>query len=216
MRDCIENVRRNHEQIIDNVNLDTVLFAGYDVSQEETTSRVIRTFREFIQENQDEITALRIIYDQRYKDRPMAIAQLKTLYEKLKARHITVDRLWDCYAIKRPDKVKRGTVVQLTDLVSLIRFELGAAETLVPFAERVNYNFQQWSFRRNAGAVHFTDEQMEWLRLIKNHIAASLSVEPEDLDLSPFDHRGGLGRFYEVFGEEYEKILMELNVELVA
>ena len=96
LRDYIENVRRNHEQIIDNVNLDTVLFAGYDVRQEETASRVIETFREFIQEKQDEITALRIIYDQRYKDRPMAIAKLKALYEKLKARNITVDRLWDC------------------------------------------------------------------------------------------------------------------------
>ena len=216
VRDYIENVRRNHEQIIDNVNLDTVLFAGYDVSQEEAAGRTIKTFWEFIQENQDEITALRIIYDQRYKDRPMAIAQLKALYEKLKAKGITRERLWDCYAIRQPDKVKRNTAVQLADLVSLIRFEMGAAETLAPFAERVNYNFQQWSFRRNAGAVHFTDEQMEWLRLIKDHIAASLSVEPEDLDLSPFDHRGGLGRFYEVFGENYEKILMELNVELVA
>lgn len=26
----------------------------------------------------------------------------------------------------------------------------------------------------------------------------------------------GLGRFYEVFGEEYEAILMEMNIELVA
>ena len=57
---------------------------------------------------------------------------------------------------------------------------------------------------------------MEWLRLIKDHIAASLSVETEDLDLSPFNRKGGLGRFYEVFGDNYEKILMELNVELVA
>ena len=57
---------------------------------------------------------------------------------------------------------------------------------------------------------------MEWLRLIKDHIAASLSVVLEDLDLSPFDRKGGLGRFYEVFGEDYEEILMELNVELVA
>lgn len=216
VRDYIENARRNHEQIIDNVNLDTVLFAGYDANQEETADRIIGTFREFIRENRDEITALRIIYDQRYKDRPMAIAQLNALYEKLKARNITVDRLWDCYAIKQPDKVKRGTLVQLADLVSLIRFEMGEAETPAPFAERVNYNFQQWSFRRNAGAVHFTDEQMEWLRLIKDHIAVSLSVEPEDLDLSPFDRKGGLGRFYEVFGADYEKILMELNVELVA
>ena len=193
-----------------------MLFAGYDVSQEEAAERTIKTFREFIQENRDEITALRIIYDQRYKDRPMAIAQLKALHEKLKAKGATKERLWNCYAIRQPDKVKRNTAVQLADLVSLIRFELGALETLAPFAERVNYNFQQWSFRRNAGAVHFTDEQMEWLRLIKDHIAASLSMVPEDLNLSPFDRKGGLGRFYELFGEEYEEILMELNVNLVA
>lgn len=216
VRDYIENVRRSHEQIIDNVNLDTVLFAGYDANQEETADRVIGTFREFIEDNKDELLALRIIYDQRYKDRPMAITQLKGLYEKLKACGITVDRLWDCYAVKRPDKVKRGAVVQLADLISLVRFEMGNTDMLIPFAERVNYNFQQWAFRRNAGAVHFTDEQMEWLRLVKDHIAASLSVEPEDLDLSPFDRKGGLGRFYEVFGAKYEKILMELNVELVA
>ena len=44
----------------------------------------------------------------------------------------------------------------------------------------------------------------------------SLSIEPEDLDLSPFDRKGGLGRFYDVFGEQYEAILQEMNVELVA
>ena len=70
--------------------------------------------------------------------------------------------------------------------------------------------------KRNAGAVHFSEEQMEWLRLIKDHIAVSLSIEPEDLDLNPFDRRGGLGRFYEVFGEQYEEILAEMNIELVA
>ena len=63
---------------------------------------------------------------------------------------------------------------------------------------------------------HFTDEQMEWLRLVKDHIAVSLSIEPEDLELNPFDRKGGLGRFYQVFGEQYEQILQEMNVELVA
>ena len=57
---------------------------------------------------------------------------------------------------------------------------------------------------------------MEWLRLIKDHIAVSLSIEPEDLDLNPFDRRGGLGRFYEVFGTQYKEILAEMNIELVA
>ena len=93
-----------------------------------------------------------------------------------------------------------GAMRQLADLVSLVRFEMGEADSLQPFADRVNYNFQQWTFRRNAGAVHFTPEQMEWLQLVKDHIAASLSIQKEDLELSPFDCRGGLGRFYQVFG----------------
>ena len=169
-----------------------------------------------LEANRDEIIALRIIYDQNYKDSPMAIEALKGLYEKLKAKGVTVERLWDCYAIKKPGKVKRGTVAQLADLISIIRFEMGYADNLAPFADRVNYNFMQWTLRRNAGAVHFTEEQMEWLRLIRDHIAASLAIEPEDLDLTPFDRRGGLGRFYEVFGEQYEEILKEMNVELVA
>ena len=215
-RDFIENVRRCHEQIIDNVNLDSVTFAGFDTDQEKHAAQTITDFRAFIEEHKDEILALRILYDQRFRDMPMAIGQLKALYAKLKERRITTERLWDCYAMQQPEKVKRGTMAQLTDLISMIRFEMGAADRLTPFADTVNQNFQQWTLKRNAGSVHFTAEQMEWLRLIRDHISSSLSVEPEDLELSPFDRMGGLGRFYEVFGDDYEMILMEMNIELVA
>ena len=216
VRDYIENVRRSHEQIIDNVNLDEVVFVGFDSQQEANADRVIKTFREFIDENRDEIIALRIIYNQQYKDRPIAIEQLKSLYEKLKSKGITMERLWDCYAIKKPNRVKGGTLGKIADLISIIRFELGYADNLTPFADKVNFNFMQWTLRHNAGAVHFTEEQMEWLRLIKDHIATSLSIMPEDLDLSPFDRKGGLGKFYDIFGDEYEEILKEMNIELVA
>ena len=214
-REHIENVRRSHDQIIDNVNPDTVLFAGFDAHQKENVERAIATFREFIDENRDEIIALRIIYSEAYRDRPMVLEKLKALYDKLKAKYLTVERLWDCYAIQKPERVK-GTVGKLADLVSLVRFEMGYTENLNPFADRVNTNFQNWVFRRNAGAVHFTEEQMEWLRLIKDHIAVSLSIETDDLELNPFDRKGGLGRFYELFGDEYEEILAEMNIELVA
>ena len=66
-RDFIENIRRSHEQIIDNVNLDTVLFADFDSEQEKNVDRTIQTFHEFIEENKDEIIALRIIYNESYK-----------------------------------------------------------------------------------------------------------------------------------------------------
>lgn len=216
-REFIENVRRSHEQLIDSTNPDTVIFVGFDTQQEDNADRVIQSFHDFIEANKDEILALRIIYDQTYKNRPMVIEGLKRLYEKLKSQGITIDRLWDCYAIKKPDKVRgKSTLHQLADLISIIRFEMGYGDNLQPFAETVNYNFMRWTMKRNAGPIHFTEEQMEWLRLIKDHIAVSLSIEPDDLDLNPFDRKGGLGRFYEVFGDSYEAILTELNIELVA
>lgn len=216
IRDYIENVRRNHDQIIDSVNLDSVIFAGFDVQQEKNVNKVISSFHTFIEENKDEIVALRIIYDAAYKERPMVIEKLKELYEKLKSEGITVERLWNCYAIKQPDKVKRSAMTQITDLISIIRFEMGYADTLTSFADKVNYNFMQWTFKKNAGHIQFTEEQMDWLRLIKDHIVASLSILPEDLELTPFDRKGGLLGFYDAFGDEYEKILQEMNEELVA
>lgn len=215
-RNFIENIRRSHDQVIDTVNLDSVVYAGFDSQREENADKVITTFREFIEENKDEIIALRIIYNENYKDRPMVIEQLKSLYEKLKKKNITVERLWDCYYIKFTNKVKRGTVAQLTDLISIIRFEIGATDELTSFADRVNANFKEWTFRKNAGYSQFTEEQMKWLRLIKDHIISSLSILDEDLDYTPFDHKGGLLGFYEAFGDNYKNILNEMNVALVA
>ena len=47
-------------------------------------------------------------------------------------------------------------------------------------------------------------------------MAPALSILPEDLDLTPFDRKGGLLGFYQVFGEQYEEVLQEMNSELVA
>lgn len=216
VRQYVENLRRVHEQVIDNTNPDEIEFAGFDTDQEKAADMVIGSFRDFINENKDEIIALRIIYDQAYADRPMVIESLNMLYDKLKAKNVTIERLWNCYAIKKPENVKKGVKAKIVDLISIIRYELGFSDNLAPFADRVNYNFMQWTLKRNAGDIHFTEEQMKWLRLIKEHIISSLSVEPRDMDYNPFDGMGGLGKFFELFGDDYEAILHEMSIELVA
>jgi type I restriction enzyme R subunit len=62
----------------------------------------------------------------------------------------------------------------------------------------------------------FTPEQLAWLNLIRDHIATSLSIEPEDFDYAPFSQQGGLGKAHTVFGDQLHHILDELNVALVA
>ncbi len=219
IRNYLENIRKNHDQVIDNVNLDTVTFAGWGEQQTEKADQTIVTFRKFIEENKDEIVALRIIYNQSYKNRTLTLDMIKELHEKLMASpyRLTSERLWESYYIKKPEGVKgRGSARMLTDIVSLIRFELGYVNELMPYEDTVNYNFMRWTLAKNAGHIHFTEEQMNWLRMIKDHIAASLSIEPNDLELSPFGNKGGLGRFYQLFGSEYLDVLKEINEVLVA
>lgn len=62
----------------------------------------------------------------------------------------------------------------------------------------------------------FDEEQMEWLRMIRDHVAASLRFERDDLERAPFDGRGGMGRMYQLFGEGMDRVIGELNEVLAA
>lgn len=64
--------------------------------------------------------------------------------------------------------------------------------------------------------VKFSAEQLSWLHLIREHIATAISIKPEDLELSPFNQRGGLGKAHQLFGDGLDQLLEELNEKLAA
>jgi type I restriction enzyme R subunit len=57
---------------------------------------------------------------------------------------------------------------------------------------------------------------MEWLYMMKDHIATSVQLNTDDLDFTPFDSMGGRGKMFQLFGAEMENIIVELNEVLVA
>ena len=61
----------------------------------------------------------------------------------------------------------------------------------------------------------FTEEQLQWLELIRDHVAASMTIEAEDFDLAPFAQRGGLGKATQVF-DDFQAMLQNLNESLAA
>ena len=216
VREYVENVRKSHDQVIDNVNLDHVRYAGWGEQQAARAAETVDAFTAFIEAHKDEIDALSIIYNRSYRTRALTLKMVEELHSVLCQNGLIPELVWDCYALVSPKQVqKRSAVKQLADIVSLVRFTLGQTENLAPFAESVNYNFMRWTMAKNAGHIHFTDEQMEWLRMIKDHVACSLQIEQSDLEYTPFDARGGLGRFYKVFGAEYLNVLKEMNEVLV-
>ena len=52
--------------------------------------------------------------------------------------------------------------------------------------------------------------------MIKDYITGNLSIETDDFEYAPFSQAGGIGRVYQLFGEELNIMLDELNERLVA
>jgi len=87
---------------------------------------------------------------------------------------------------------------------------------LVPFDEKVNERFEKWLAQQESSGRKFTQEQKEWLVMIKDQISASMVAKLDDMDYSPFVQRGGRMKLYNLFGEDYEKILDELHEVLIS
>ncbi|HRI93837.1 MAG TPA: type I restriction-modification enzyme R subunit C-terminal domain-containing protein, partial [Accumulibacter sp.] len=212
--------RRQSEQIIDHLNLDRVNFTGFSEQADGQAQAAVQAFQDYLRQHADEIAALGFVYGQPWQRRALVLDQVQALHDAL-ARPplmLTTERLWAAYARVQGSQVKgAGLRRQLTDIVSLLRFAMGLDGELRPFADTVDRNFRAWVFRHNAQrATSFTPEQMEWLRAMKDHIAASAMIEADDLDYADLAARGGRQKAWTVFGEELDGLMGEMNVELVA
>ena len=222
LRNLLIELKQQSEQLIDTVTQDQVLEAGFSAAARERAKGVVESFERFIAEHKDEITALQILYNrpQRTQGAPLTFEALKNLADALQAppRLWTESQLWQAYAALDKSKVKGQSRRRiLTDLVSLVRFAMHQDNELVPFPERVNVNFKAWLAAAASGRDKpFTEEQIKWLTMIRDHIAANLGIEADDFELSPFAQEGGIGKVHQLFGAELPKVLETLNKELAA
>ena len=70
--------------------------------------------------------------------------------------------VWRAYELL--EKVSGQPKNELVALVSLIRKVAGIDATLTSYDKTVDKNFQDWVFKKQAGTLKFTEEQMQWLQ----------------------------------------------------
>ena len=214
--ELIDSIRRDKEQTIDHESLDTVLRAEWEGDAQENAEAMVQDFRSYLEAHRDEIEALTIFYSQPHRRRELTYAMIREVFDKLRSDRPLLSplRVWQAYALLDEYKGSQPAS-ELTALVALIRRACGIDATLSPYAETVRRNFQNWIMTHHSGGGEkFNEEQMEWLRMIRDHISQSFHLERGDLDMAPFDGRGGMGRMYKLFGERMDGVIDELNEAL--
>lgn len=221
LRQRLVDLKKSLEQVIDTISQDQLLVAGVSRDGRDRAASLVKSFEKFIEENKDEITALQILYSRPYKQR-LTHEQLRELaraIERPKQPGIAPmppERVWQAYEVLDKSKVRGSATRLMTDVVSLVRYAVHQEDELRPFKEVVFARFESWLSEQEANGRRYTDEQRQWLSAIRDHIAASVSIEADDFELPPFSQWGGLGKAYKVFGQELKPMLEQLNEVLAA
>ena len=216
--ELLDTIRHDHEQTIDHDNLDTLVAAEWAGDTTGNARAIAKDFEEWLVVHRDGIEALSIWFGQPARRSEVSFAMVKGLLEAIKADRprLAPHYVWRAYA-HLDDYKGAAPVGELTQLVALVRRVAGLDATLVSNEDRVRRNFQAWVLKRHSGAGEkFTEAQMDWLRMVRDHVATSVRIERDDLDYAPFDGKGGLGRMHALFGAGMAGVMDEMNEALSA
>lgn len=219
-RDLLEAKRRDREITIDTRTGDEVISTGYD---EEKARGLIKNWQQFLEDNQDEITALQILYNKPHARRHLVYEELKTLAEAvaLPPYHIAPGEVWKAYEHLEKRPLTADPVKILTNLITLVRHTVDPEVTpLAPFPELVETRYQQWLAQHGD---RFDVAQRHWLDVIKNYVAlnGAFATDNQSNYLEAWqsvdsDEGVPLAVAKRVFGEDPKAIIEELNEVLVA
>ena len=216
-RDLWQDLKRSYEQTMDETSQDRLIEAGAVTATPEWAKNYTDGFRKYLEDNRNEIEALKFFYSVPWKDRP-SFADIRELAATIERtpQAWTPENLWKAFEALDRGKVRGSGQRMLTDVVSLVRYALGLTDELVPYRDVVEERYAGWLAQQEQAGRAFTAEQRRWLTMIKDHLVTSLGITTEDFDLTPFSQEGGLGRAAQVFGSGLNNLLEELNRELVA
>lgn len=221
LRSLLLAIHDRDEQIIDQVSIDEIKGLGYSADSTAAALQTVQSFRQFIEEHQDDIIALEILYQQP-AGRPargrVTFEQLTELAARLQLppHAWSTEALWRAYAQLERDRVRGvGGRRVLADLVSLVRHAVQLDDELVPFPEQVAQRYALWLADQQAAGRVFTAAQRWWLDRIATHIGVNLEALPADLDYGEFFTRGGRLAAARELGADWATLLEDLNTRLV-
>ena len=166
-----------------------------------TASDYLDAFSKFVRENQDQITAIKILLERPKDWSPQALEQFR---QTLRQHDFNEAKLKQAHA--------RVYHKQLADIISMVKHAAREELPILTAEERVEAAMASIRSRHE-----FSSDQLQWLGFIQNHLVNNLSIDLEDLENQPvFTDRGGVTQARKVFGAQLPKLINELNLALAA
>jgi type I restriction enzyme R subunit len=214
LRRVLIEVKRASEVVIDDISRDVTISSAWDEGQATTMTA---DFARFLDEHRDQLTALRILYGLPAATKRLTYASLEELRDAMLQPPWLLEPLaiWSAYRRLQGDKVRANPAKTLTDIVALVRFAIGQAETLAPLSSDMAGRFNLWLGREQRAGRHYAQEQLGWLEAIRDYLAANIEVTTADLQ-DQFEARGGIIGARRAFGPRLEALLDEVQDALVA
>ena len=216
LRRLLKEIKAASDIKIDAISTDAVVSSGWD---EKRAADAVSRFKGFLDEKKDELVALQILYGRPYGSRRLTYEAVDDLRSALKRPPWLLEPVdvWRAYKRLNSDKVQGNPAGTLADIVMLVRFALGQAETLEPLPSIVAGKFNLWLGREEKAGRAYSGPQREWLVAIRDHLAVNIEIRPEDLMEAPdFVAKGGILRARSLFGARLPQILDDLSDALIA
>lgn len=216
LRKLLVELKTQSEVVIDVFSRDAVISTGFD---EKAATELTQRFRQFLDQNQDQLTALTILYGKPYAAKRLTYAALEELRAALARPPWLLEpvAIWQAYKRLSKGAIKSDPGRVLTDIVALVRYALGKQETLAPLSADMAGRFNLWLGREKTQGRVYSPEQLGWLEAIRDHLAANIDLDLRDLqELPRFAERGGVVAARAAFGPRLNDLIEELSDALVA
>jgi type I restriction enzyme R subunit len=150
-------------EVIDEVSSEAMIRRGADYQKPED---YLDSFARFVRENPEQIEAIRILLDRPSGWKPEALSELR---RKLRLSH------FDEADLQKAHQLVYNKA--LADIISMVKHAARREEQILTAAERVD----RAMLKATAGKT-FTEEQANWLELIRSHMVQNLTIDLSDLE----------------------------------
>jgi len=208
-RFIILSIKKKNTQLINNNSLEE--------AAKERSGDVIFKFKSFLESHKNDIPLIEIISSSKNGHINIDFEEIKGVTKELRKPpyEITPEDVWNAFQRIDPEKVKPiGDKKNPANIIALTQFALGKIDTLEPFLDKVGIKFNEWLERQKEEGKKFTEEELDWLNMMKNYYSTFLEISMTSFNQPPFVNKGGAAKAYKLFGHDLNKILFELNETL--